>query len=130
MSISDMLALQTRKKELENLIRNYNSSNIWLQQYTKVEEWKKEISRYESMINDEITEKQKKHIELQIMIAQRTYNSLCSRLYDILLHTIPKNDIKKELEEIKNKEMEYMNILLENAKKSYKKELQDKIESI
>ena len=125
-----MLALQTRKKELENLIRNYNSSNIWLQQYTTVEKWKNEINRYKSMINDEITEKQKKHIELQIMSAQRTYNSLCSRLYDSLLHTIPKSDIEKELEEIKNKEMEYMNILLENAKKSYKKELQDKIESL
>lgn len=130
MSISDMLTLQSRKKELENLLRNNNSSNNWLQQHTKVEEWKKQICRYESMISDNITKNQRGNIEQSIKRAEKEYEISCSILFNTLLHNIPKKDIENELEEIKQKEMEYMNILLENAKNAYKKELQEKIESI
>jgi hypothetical protein len=131
MSISDILTLQAKKKQLEDLLRNSLSNNNWIEINKNVEEWKLNIKKYDDMLeNNELTPRQKANIEIQIKSCTNTLQQKESQLLNTLLHSIPKEEVQKEIEEIKVKEREYIDILLNDAKERYKQELQNKMDQI
>jgi hypothetical protein len=122
--ISDILSLKAKKKQLEELLQK-PSSNTWIQIYKNMEEFSLTIERYKHTLdNSELTPRQKDNINRQIQSEQNILKRKESELLEALLLSIPKADIQKELDEIKEKEKEYIAILLHNAKEQYKQELQ------
>ncbi len=131
MSISDILTLQSKKKQLEDLLRNSSSNNNWIEINKNVEEWKLNIKKYNDMLeNNELTPRQKANIEIQIKSCTTSLEQKESQLLNTLLQSIPKEKIQKEIEEIKVKEKENIDILLNDAKERYKQELQTKMDQI